>query len=390
MKKLSDFIKTNWFTIAIFLIALLGIFLRIQIYLFCRPLWMDEAYLANNLFSPHPILDNMMYGQAAPPLFKLISLLNVKIFGMSNYSLRLFPLLCGLCSIFIFIRVIKIILPSKLTQIAAAVLFSINYLLIYYSSELKQYSTDVLCSLCLILLTLKINIKTADKKTIILLSLLYGSVFWISHASLFILSSIFIFYLIYNIKEYKKIILMFTPAAISFTVFWFLHLKTISNSSYMHQFWTYNFLNSKEHLEYIINDTIPVFFFPNIHIILILTVMLLGIILLYKKEPKASVLIGLPAIILIIASFLSLYPITFRLALFMVPLCIIYYSSILLPKKSKVTAVFAILLFICGSSKYVYYYPHIILSKDIWVREVFERQYNPLNIKYLKNYQIRY
>ena len=85
MEKILNFTKKYWFSILILLISALGVYLRIHVYLFNRSLWMDEAGLANNLLLPHSILDNMTYKQASPPLFKLISLINIKLFGETEY-----------------------------------------------------------------------------------------------------------------------------------------------------------------------------------------------------------------------------------------------------------------------------------------------------------------
>ena len=289
MQKIINFLKSNWFNILIFLIGLLGAWLRIHVYLFNRSLWMDEAALANNLLLPHSILDNMTYQQAAPPLFKLISLINIKLFGETEYIFRLFPLICGIAAIPMFWLIVKRVLNSKLAQATAMTLFSINYLLIYYSSEFKQYGTDVLCALILTWLALKFDIKTCSNRILAIIALSNAAAFWFSHGSLFVLAGIFIVNLFILKNDFKKnikrLFFIYAPAALSFILFFFLHLKTVHESSFMHEYWRAYFINTWENLYMSISATTVWNFYPCRNVILIVSLILIGaIILLIKKK----------------------------------------------------------------------------------------------------------
>ena len=93
-------------------ILLLGIALRIIVFLQNRSLFLDEANLALNyatksfpdLFAQ---LDNRQY---APPFFSVVEKVNVLLFGVHEYSLRILPLLSGIALLYFFIAFVKNIL----------------------------------------------------------------------------------------------------------------------------------------------------------------------------------------------------------------------------------------------------------------------------------------
>ncbi len=133
----------------------IGVAIRCWHYLSNRSLWTDEARLALNIVGKtfaqlfHP-LD---HGQAAPVGFLLVEKLAVLMLGNSEFSLRLFPLLCGVASVFLFYALGRRCLTPAATLVGL-VLFVFARPLIYYSSEVKQYSGDVTVALLLYLIAL--------------------------------------------------------------------------------------------------------------------------------------------------------------------------------------------------------------------------------------------
>ena len=128
-----------------------GALLRVAQYLSNRSLWLDEAYIAPTILkrSFAGLLWPPDYGQIVPVGFLALVRAAVALFGASEYALRLVPLLCGLAALFLFRRVAGRLLPAPAVPIAAA-LFSFSGPLIGFSSELKQYSSDVLAALFLL------------------------------------------------------------------------------------------------------------------------------------------------------------------------------------------------------------------------------------------------
>ena len=144
--------------IALGIVFLLGTFLRLFEYFRNRPLWLDETMLALGIgrHGYAGLLGSLDYDQTAPPLFlwglKTVSLVG----GMSEYSLRLLPLLAGLALPWVVWRVVRA-LGGPVAGVIATTLSALSVPLIYYSAEAKPYSVDALASGILIMFTLRVR-----------------------------------------------------------------------------------------------------------------------------------------------------------------------------------------------------------------------------------------
>ena len=129
------------------------IVLRLRQYLFDRSLWLDECLLALNILrrSPAQLLRTLDIYQVAPYGFLLLEKMAVRYLGTGEMALRLFPFLFGVGSIFLFVAVARRFVELPAVPIGVG-LFSLCGPLIYYSSEVKQYSGDVAVALLLYLL----------------------------------------------------------------------------------------------------------------------------------------------------------------------------------------------------------------------------------------------
>src|SRR5438876_3852759 len=96
----------------ILLLVGFGILLRVTQYLANRSLWHDEALLALNLIdrSLSQATKPLDFGQVAPVGFLLAEIIATRVLGLSEYVLRLFPLVCGILSIPAFVWLARRIL----------------------------------------------------------------------------------------------------------------------------------------------------------------------------------------------------------------------------------------------------------------------------------------
>src|SRR3954449_13012584 len=94
-----DEVSSSWIPTAIAAFLLLGGALRIFRYGQNLPLWSDECFLAVNFIRRgyHDLLQPLDNGQIAPLLYLWAERLVIDLTGFSEWSLRLFPLFCGLC-----------------------------------------------------------------------------------------------------------------------------------------------------------------------------------------------------------------------------------------------------------------------------------------------------
>jgi hypothetical protein len=139
----------RWSVPALVLIAVL---LRVSQYLANRSLWFDEAALALNVLNRGfvSLTGELDFNQGAPIGFLFVEKLLTTLVGSSEYALRLFPLVCSLASIYLFVRLARKLL-SDYALLIALFLFTTASGLIYYASEVKQYSSDVAATLFLTL-----------------------------------------------------------------------------------------------------------------------------------------------------------------------------------------------------------------------------------------------
>jgi hypothetical protein len=133
-------------------LVLIAVLLRVAQYLANRSLWLDEAALALNVLNRgfSSLTGELDFNQGAPIGFLVAEKVLTIFIGSSEYALRLFPLLCSLASIYFFFLLARRLLSDYAVPIAL-LLFATASGLIYYASELKQYSSDVAVTLFLTL-----------------------------------------------------------------------------------------------------------------------------------------------------------------------------------------------------------------------------------------------
>jgi hypothetical protein len=125
--------------------------LRIARYTMNFPLWWDEAFVAVNLIRRGylELLRPLDYGQVCPILFLWSELTAVKLLGFSEWSLRLFPLLCSVASLVLFRHVAGRIVRGVPLLLAVAI-FAVSFHPILHAADVKPYASDLLAALALL------------------------------------------------------------------------------------------------------------------------------------------------------------------------------------------------------------------------------------------------
>ena len=221
----------------------LGVGLRLVAYLHNRSLWRDEALLASNIESRSyaGLLQPLENQQAAPVGFLMLERFVVQILGNSEYALRLVPLLAGITSLFLMRSVAKKAVALEAVPIALG-FFAISERAVYYSSEVKQYSTDVAICLALVLAAIELRARTLQWQSAALFGLAGALAVWLSHPSVFVLAGIgtTLFLSCCWRREWSKARLILAAAslwAISFAVSYVAVLRETSHSSFLLTFW---------------------------------------------------------------------------------------------------------------------------------------------------------
>ena len=132
-----------------------GLALRVWEYSSLRQLYMDEEALLTNLVGV-PVLDFshvLSQDQLAPPGFLVVERIILRAPMNALAAGRLFPLLCGLASMLLIVPLARRYVDRLGVPIAAWVLALADHL-IYYSSEIKQYSCDLVLAMAALLAAL--------------------------------------------------------------------------------------------------------------------------------------------------------------------------------------------------------------------------------------------
>src|SRR5262245_16915599 len=166
-------------------LLLAGVITRVQF--LDRSLWLDEAWVANSIRAAS--LQQAIYYddwlQTTPPLFIALSRLVTTVFGTSNVAFRALPALAGIVSVLLFsFMALKLLKPSF--AMIAILLFVFSPRVILYSQSLKQYSTDVLSTISLLVLGYVYIQKRSDGWFYLLLAALVALSFLSYPAMLFL------------------------------------------------------------------------------------------------------------------------------------------------------------------------------------------------------------
>ena len=132
----------------------LGIALRFRQYLFNRSLWFDEASLALNVVDrdvTRLLTEPLAYLQTAPPGFLVAVRSMVVALGPSDWALRLVPLIAGISVVLLAVLLARRELTSTVGRLTFVGLVALSPVLIFYSSEFKQYSSDALAAIAVLL-----------------------------------------------------------------------------------------------------------------------------------------------------------------------------------------------------------------------------------------------
>ena len=148
----TGFANDKSLLLAVGSIAALGAMFRIAQYLADRSLWLDEAYLALDILhrSVREFVQPLPFNQGAPLGFLLTERAASAVAGSSELALRAAPLAASLLSLIAFCELARRLLRPPGT-IVAVTLFAVAEGPIYFASEVKQYSFDVLATVALVL-----------------------------------------------------------------------------------------------------------------------------------------------------------------------------------------------------------------------------------------------
>lgn len=324
---------------AVAIVLIIGALLRIRQYLTGRSLWLDEAMLALNIINRNflELFHPLDYDQGSPIGFLIVEKFFNLLFGKNELVLRIFPLILGLLSLWVFYLLLKRF-TSGASLITTLALFVLNPRLIYYSSEVKQYIADVFVTIVLLLITVN-YVDAPSRKKLGLITIAGLGALWFSHPTLFTLAGIGSTLLYISIKKYNStnIRLILGIGGLWLTNIGILYSLTLGNlqrNSFMLDYWQDAFApipfwinliwywnafqaNADLHL--------AVTFAP----LLLFLLMLTGWLFLFNQKRVLAIVIASTLLFSLLASSLRLYPSLERMVLFLTPIKILLIGMFL-------------------------------------------------------------
>lgn len=345
-------------------IVLTGILVRCIVYLQNRSLFIDEANLARNFVekSYAEFLTPLSYYQYSPPVFSFIEKWQTQLWGVHEYALRLFPVLCSIATLYIFYQLCTRLIDNLYLRWFPLWLIAFSDWFIRYGTEVKQYSSDILLGVLLPYLALR-------EKGLSWWSWALIGIFavWLSMSSVFFLAGVGFYFLIKNyvhapdllqikersrfsnwsLKKHPKLwhwLLIILIWLINFGFYYFLILRPNVTSSDLQSYHTNYFLPLipthwadfiliKDLFLSIIKTgygfTIPAYVTGIGGIILFGYWSKQAFSKFYKDTPAAinsiniNLLLGLPILLCLLASTLHFYSLIPRLILFFIPALIL-------------------------------------------------------------------
>jgi hypothetical protein len=316
-------------------LVVIGVGLRVWQYLADTSMWFDELSIARNITErslAQLLTQPLGFEQTAPLGFLAMLKLSSMLFGTSDMSLRVFPFLCGIASVFVFWRVATRTLNGSAVPIAVA-LFSLSPPLIRYTVELKQYGCDALVILLLTLIALNLCARTPTVRECVRAGFLGAFTVLFSQTAVLVLAGIgaalTLRFALRHRELPRRIVLVTVPiwaCAAAIGLFIARRFMTVHTMEFMHWFWRtrLGFLplpTSAMGFAIWTRDRFTQFFdamsgYPLPYIYTVL--MVAGFVVLWRRRDVALILLG-PVLVTFAAAVAQQYPYRMRVVLFLLP-----------------------------------------------------------------------
>jgi hypothetical protein len=319
-----------------------GVVVRLVNFWVAPGFWMDEARIALEIGTRTPggLLDQLDYGQVAPPLFLLLEKGLFVLSGGRDWALRLLPFAASVLALAIALPLARRMLPVVPALVAGA-LFALTPALVVFTWQLKPYSVDVLIAASVLALGVHICQPERPPGLVNWLGVVGLVAVLISVPAPFVLATVGATVLLSRWKESHVRRSLTAWSAAWAGLFGFLALMVYPKTgpgTYLYDYWRTEFLDLFHPLQqgrlflsllngwFLHNDvTLPAF---KLVAICLLLLGLSGVIWFFRRRDVTMLaLLGGPLCLVVIASILERWPIADRLLLFTLPSVILLLSA---------------------------------------------------------------
>ncbi len=327
-------------------IVVIGVVLRLRQYLANRSLWYDEAMLAYSLTRRGflELLEPLAFQQAAPPGYLWATKAIMWLAGDSEYAMRFVPLVAGSLSLIAFYPLAKRCVGVVSAAFATA-LFACSQELVFYSAEVKPYALDVL--LTVVMLHLALRVMACDYRWRAWCALgLFGLLsLWFSFPIICVLGGVSIMLLVVSYRDVGPrgalaAVCWGGTWLVAFAVLYVLVFRRATEGQGFDVYWQRGFMPfppaSVEDLKWFFSAwhgffelafSGPTGIVGSQWTALAAALAILGTHRLSAEKPRVLGLVLLPVALVLVASALQKYPFHSRLILFTTPLSLLLIGA---------------------------------------------------------------
>lgn len=379
LRKIIKLNSNNYLNFILSCFILLGVLIAIYNFFGFRSLWLDESSLALNIVPGNwcELLKPLKYNQVAPIGFLISEKIFSEIFDGTDWSLRVYPLISFLFCLPLLYFLAKKILNNVQLALFCVAFFSLSYQMIYFSSEVKQYMSDVTLAVFILLITLYF---TENKKHYWLYSVLGALSIWFSNISIILLFTSGLYFLSNDYRNFKELItkklVFLIPWLFSFLIYYIFFIHNHPTKPYMDRYWNYAFMPKNifegDFYKFIFDRIRMIFSYVEVKPPIIQIIFFLFFIVgtVFTKK-KTIIFLLSPLIVHFLLSYFRLYPIGFRLTLYNFPIIIIFFSNgfyivirALVGSRNLKILLFLLLLPLILNFKVLYFRKGIRISKE--------------------------
>jgi hypothetical protein len=312
-----------------------GAVFRLLGYFRNRSLWFDEAALAVNLVE-RPLAGlfrPLEFHQGAPVGFLVVEKSLTSVLGPSEFALRLVPLICGVLTVFLAAVVARLYVSRSAVPFAVA-LVALNPSLIYYSSEVKQYSTDALVTLLLLWAFVRLTESDWSGKQMAALAVIGSVAVWFSHPAVFLLAGAGIVFLVSVRSDMRR---MARPALVlaawgaSLVLLYMVSLRHLANDHALLDFWAQYFPPRPigAHTLVWLFDVFSASFHDPAGLAVLpgMGLFIVGWAGLFRRNRTLGWIVFWSGVGLLLAAFAHRYPLGSRLLIFAVPILLLLVAE---------------------------------------------------------------
>lgn len=310
--------------------VVLGVAARLRQWAGGRSLWLDEVLIADNIVHRGFVdlaTKPLAHFQIAPLLWVELEHVSILLFGSGERALRLLPLLAGLAVVGLTWVLARRLLPDVLVPVAV-LLVALHPGLIYYSNEVKQYSTDAFVVLALVLLAQNVASRTDDSPALRRLTLAGIAAVWLSQVTVLALAGISLVLVLRplvsrDFRRAARVGVVLLPWLLAFVASYAVAVHSIQSSQELYNYWRGTYPHSvpglpgwfvsrwRDVADNPVRMTVPGVGLP---------LLLLGLLRLGWLGRRRAALAWAAVPLALLAAAVHAYPFADRLALWVVPL----------------------------------------------------------------------